>query len=296
MNMAIRQSSVDLTDIRAEISEGRLSGRAYFYPDDNATNFRYAVNARADDVNLDTLMQMLGIKGSENCDGFIQGQCQLAGNIGPGCGDTATGAGRVRIDDGRLYQMHMFGGLSRMVAILNPNLGNIEFTDFNANVTIKDRKFSTHDAVVSGPALIVHGEGLYAFDGGLDFVVWAQIQQHYQVLSRINHLTAPLARLLAFRLSGTVADPKWWPLNLTKDQLLALPEELLITMPRDVLIGLPQELLVNLPRDVLITLPRELLFTLPKEILINLPRELFIEIPKDTWHKLTPQQPAKTKP
>lgn len=304
MNMAIRQSSVDLTDVRAEISEGRLSGKAYFYPDNDATSFRYAVNARADDVNLNTLMQMLGIKGSENCDGFIQGQCQLAGNIGPGRGDTAVGAGRVRIDNGWLYQMHMFGGLSRMVAILNPNFGNIEFSDFNANVTIKDRKFSTRDAVVSGPALIVHGGGLYAFDGGLNFVVWVQFQQHYQVLSRINHLTAPLAHLLAFRLTGTVADPKWWPLNLTKNQLLALPKELLITMPKDVLMGLPQELLVNLPRDVLITLPRELLFTLPQEILIKLPREilidlpkeLFIEIPKDTWHELAPQPPAKTKP
>lgn len=301
MNMAICQSSVDLTDVRAEISEGRLSGTAYFYPGENATNFRYAVNARVDDVNLNTLIQMLGLKVSEDCDGFIQGQCQLAGNIGPGCGNTVAGAGRVRMDDGRLYQMHMFGGLSRMLAILNPNLGNIEFTDFSANATIKDRKFSTHDAVVSGPALIVHGEGLYAFDGGLDFVVWAQLQQHYQVLTRINHLTAPLAKLLAFRMTGTVADPKWWPLNLTKDQLIALPKELLITMPKDVLMGLPQELLVNLPRDVLITLPHELLVTLPREILIklpreiliNLPKELFYEIPKDTWHKLAPQQPAK---
>lgn len=296
LKMTLLQSSIDLTDICAEIGEGRVTGKAYFYPDENIDNFRYAVNARTDGVNLNTLIQMLGFKGSEDCDGFIQGQCELAGNIGSGCGKTAIGAGQVRIDDGLLFQVRMFGGLSRMLAILNPNLGAIDFTDFSTDLSIKDCKVSTRNGAMSGPALAVHGEGLYAFDGNMDFVVWAQIQQHYRVFNQVNTITAPLAKLLAFRLTGTTTNPKWWPMNLTKDQLLAMPKELLITMPKNVLMGLPQELLVNLPRDVLITLPRELLITLPKAILINLPKELLIELPKDTWRKIAPQQPAKTNP
>ncbi len=293
LEIAVKQSRFDLANIRGEAYEGAFSGKAAFYPAGAAANFRYEAEAQADNLNLNTLLQALGYQGREEYEGQVYAACALAGSIGPGQGQTAAGGGWLRIQDGQLYQLRLLGGFSRLLSIIYPGLGTVSLTDFAANFTVKDRKIDTPDAVLSGPTLAIHGKGYCAFDEQLDFILWAQAPDRRHYLPRLSQATAPLfTRLLAVRLTGTAADPKWWPLNLTRDQLLALPKDILITMPKDVLLGLPHDLLVSLPREVLVTLPRDILVTLPKRVFLDLPEELFIKLPQDIWNVLRPA-PAK---
>jgi len=246
------------------------------------------------DVNLNTLIQSLGYKGKEEFEGLIYSECVASGVIDQEHGNPVSGGGWVRIQDGNLFQLRMFKDFSRMISKLYPGMGTITLTDFGANFMVKDRKIHARDLVLSGPSLAIHGEGYYAFDESLDFIVWVQPPKGKSLLPELSKVTTPfLAKLLAIRLTGTISNPQWWPLNLTKDQLLAMPKDVLVTMPKDVLIGLPKDLLVNLPKEVLVTLPHRLLVTLPKEIFIDLPQELFIKLPKKLWHMLKPSRSSQ---
>ena len=297
LKVAVNQSRLDLTDIQVELYEGTLAGKASLYPLGGATNSQYDVSVRVDDVNLNTLMQSLGYKGNEEIEGLIYSKCVASGVIDKERGNPVSGGGWVRIQDGQLFQLRMFKDFSRMISNLFPGMGTITLTDFGANFMVKDRKIHARDVVLSGPSLAIHGEGYYAFDESMDFIVWVQPPKGKSLLPELSKVTTPfLAKLLAVRLTGTVADPKWWPLNMTRDQLLAMPKDMLVTMPKDLLIGLPKDLLVNLPQEVLVTLPHRLLVTLPKEILVDLPQELFIKLPKKLWNSLKHLRPKKVKP
>lgn len=293
MNLTLKQLRFDLTDIQADIFEGTLSGKASFYPVGTNSNFRYEVSAKVNDVSFKTLLHELGFKGDKDYEGEVYSECLLSGFFRQGRGDTATGGGWVRIQHGQFYQLRLFGGLSGVISALYPGQGIARLTDFSVNFAVKDRKITTQDARFGGNMFTVKAEGYYAFDSNLDFIVWIQPGKQPSLVSRITSLITPIDTLLAFRMTGTLSDPKWWPLNLTKDQLLGLPKKLLITVPKNVLIGLPQELLLNLPQEVLITLPYNLLVKLPKEIFIDLPQELFIKLPANIWNFL--KKPGSSK-
>lgn len=289
LDLAVKEFRFDLTNIVGEAYEGTFSGQASFYPSGATTNFRYDISAKADDINLNTLLQALGYDGKEEYEGLIYTQGELNGNLGAGQARTAAGRGWLRIQDGQLYQLRLLGGFSRLLSIIDPGLGEVSLTDFAASFLVKENKIDTRNAALSGPTLAVHGEGYYAFDDHLDFIVWVQPPDHNRLLPNLSKVAVPLVtKLLAVRLTGTLSDPKWWPLNLTRDQLLALPKDILVTLPKDVLLGLPHDLLVSLPKEVLVTLPQDILFKLPRQILIDLPEELFIKLPQDVWKMLRP--------
>jgi hypothetical protein len=305
LKTTVKQLRFDLDDIRGEALEGAFTGQASFYPTEAGSNFAYNLSVKVADINLNTLLQVLGYEGREEYEGIISSEWVLAGALGAGRGKSASGGGWIRIQDGQLYRLRLLGGLSRLVSVIAPGLGVINLTDFSANCAVSNGQINTRDALLSGPTLAIHAEGYYAFDQHLDFIVWAQAAERKQLLAPLFPTTRPiLPRLLAMRLTGTLNDPKWWPLNLTKDQLLALPKDLLVTLPADVLRGLPKELLVTLPHEVLVTLPHEVLVTLPREILVTLPRkifidlpeELFIKLPRDLWEWFKPVRPEQAKP
>lgn len=298
LKASLRQRRLDVTAIRGEAFEGDFAGQASVFLDDAGTNWRYYLSTKIADLNLNTLLQAMGYDGREEYEGLVYAEGALSGMLGPGRGDSATGGGWIRIQDGQLYQLRLLGGFSRILSVLAPRLGVVNMTDFAASFAVTNRQIATTNAALSGPTLAIRAEGRCAFDERLDFIVWAQeTGGRNPWLPRLAQATSPvLGRLLAVRLTGTLSDPKWWPLNLTRSQLLALPKDLLVDMPKNVLTGLPHDLLVTLPHEVLVTLPHDLLVELPKKIFIDLPEEIFIKLPRDLWDLLRPAPPANAKP
>ncbi len=287
LTASFQRRRLDLTDIRGEAFEGEFSGQASCSPDAAGSNFCYRLSGKVNDVNLNTLLQALGYEGREEYEGLIYSECVLAGAIGRG--ETAAGGGWIRVQDGKLFQLRLLGGFSRLLAAVSPGMGTVELTDFAAGFTVTNRQVATTNAVLSGPTLAIHGDGRVAYDRSLDAIVWAQMAERKRFLPRLIRDASPaLGRLFAVRLTGTLSDPKWWPLNLTKEQLLSLPKDLLVDMPKNVLVGLPH--------DLLVTLPRELLVELPRELFINLPEDLFIRLPQDLWNRLRPAPSANPAP
>ncbi len=288
--LKLRETTADLTDIRLEINDGTLQGRMLVYPAENSPAFRYAINANMQGIDLNDFLQMINHTNHEEYAGTLGAAGKIAGYFDNSRHDKINGAGTVRIEQGRLIQLRILGGLSRLIRLVDHNLGTINLTDFSADWTIRDDKIIIRNAILYGTTLAVHGEGQITLDGKLDFIVWLERSNTSRFLPAMERTTAIFSKLLAFRLTGSLAEPKWWPLNLSRDQISALPKDLLITLPKDVLIGLPQDLLIDLPKHVLVNLPEEILIKLPREIFINIPEALFIRLPKAIWQKVRPEQ------
>ncbi|MDO9548042.1 MAG: AsmA-like C-terminal region-containing protein, partial [Candidatus Marinimicrobia bacterium] len=268
LKLTVKQFRIDLTDIRAELYGGTMAGRAAFYPVGGITNFKYDVSLKGDDLNLNTLVKSLDYKGDEDYKGSIYSECTVSGFFGKDRNDTISGGGWVRIQDGQLFQRSLFGGFSRLFSILYPGIGTISLTDLSTKFTVQNQKVQVHHVTLSGPTFSLLGEGYYAFDETLDFIVWLQPPEAKTIIGWLSEIPQPLfSKLLVVRLTGTVSDPKWWPLNLTGDQLLALPKDLIVNMPSDVLKDLPKDLLTTLPKEVLGALPEKLFINLPKDLL-----------------------------
>ncbi len=294
-NLALRQQDLHLTQLRGAAFEGTFSGEAAWHGS-QADQASYTLQARLDDMNFNALLEGLGYTNQAEQAGHMYAECILAGALREGRLQASSGGGWIRIQDG-LYQLHFLGDFARLLNTLAPRIGRISLTDFEATFSLNEQRLTTSAARLSGPQLAVHGQGHYALDDQLAFIVWVRLPERFLLLSSISQMTDALPfRLLAFRLTGPLANPQWWPLNLTQEQLRYLPTDLLVKMPknilldlpRNVLVTLPQEVLVTLPRELLVTLPREVLLKLPKRVLIDLPEELFIKLPQDIRSSLLP--------
>lgn len=268
LKLTVKQLRIDLTDIQAELYGGTIAGSAAFYPVGAITNFKYEVSLKGDDLNLNTLVKSLDYKGDEDYKGSIYSECTVSGFFGKDRNDTISGNGWVRIQDGQLFQRNLLDGFSHLFSVLYPGMGTISLTDLSTEFTVQDQKVKVQNVTLSGPTFSILGKGYYAFDETLDFIVWLQPPESKTIIDRLSEISQPLlSNLLVVRLTGTVSDLKWWPLNLSGDQLLALPKDIVVNMPVNVLKGLSKDLLTALPIDVLGALPKKLFINLPKGLL-----------------------------
>lgn len=211
---------VEITDIRAEAYGGLLTGRMAFYPLNKPYDLRYDAVGQLADVRFEELMAAL-IRLEENpYKGRLSADFRLEGRVGEGRGRTALGEGRIRVEDGELFQIPLMGGLSEWLARIYPGLGFASQTDFRAEYLLRDGAFHTEEALLEGSVLSLKAKGDYRLDRSLDMTVQVQPLRDGVVAEAVRLATSPLTKLLEFKLSGTIADPKWRPVNLPKEMFL----------------------------------------------------------------------------
>ncbi|HOW98490.1 MAG TPA: AsmA-like C-terminal region-containing protein [Kiritimatiellia bacterium] len=211
---------VEITDIRAEAYGGRLTGRMAFYPLNKPNDLRYDAVGQLADTRFEDLMAAL-IRLTENpYKGRLSADFRLEGRVGEGRGRTALGEGRIRIRDGALFQIPLMGGLSEWLTRLYPGLGFASQTDFRSEFLLQDGAFHTEEALLEGSVLSLKAKGDYRLDRRIDMTVQVQPLRDGVVAEAVRLATSPLTKLLEFKLSGTIADPKWRPVNLPKEMFL----------------------------------------------------------------------------
>jgi hypothetical protein len=145
--------------------------------------------------------------------GDLSGQLRLAGPVGPDYLRQATGGGDLRIANGELLSIPLFGGLSRYLSLLLPGLGYLSQRDFHANFEVGGNRVRTEEAYLLGNVLSMRGRGAYGFDGDLGFRVEVKFLREGITATVARLITSPLTKALEFQLSGTPSDPRWRPVN-----------------------------------------------------------------------------------
>ncbi len=134
---------------------------------------------------------------------------QLSGNYDfRGVGDAArtmSGSGKVRVSNGNVFAIPVFGPLSGFVAAIIPGAGYSVAKEATASFTIRDGVIKTDDFKVSGKLFGIVGHGKILFlEDKLDFDVRISA-------SGPGVLLTPVYSLFEYKGEGSLAKPNWHP-------------------------------------------------------------------------------------
>ncbi len=126
--------------------------------------------------------------------------------------DSFNGYGRFKIREAFLGQLHLFGGLSRVVQSVGLNLGTLEFTHGHAPFLMGQGYLYFPNLVVGGDTAKVKANGnLKLGDDTLNFYVslYPLGGINVPIVSQIFSIINPLTNTIESHLTGTVQEPNW---------------------------------------------------------------------------------------
>jgi hypothetical protein len=219
----MRGTEVTLTNIAAIVCGGTASGNVVLeVPPGGLSNVQYRADIRARGLDFEKFMQTVSTQGEDReYKGRLSGELQVTGRSGPAFDKTLNGKGRVRVSDGRVFMLPIFGGLSRLMTQVIPGLDFVlRQSDANCRFSIRDGRINTDKVAIEGDILSLSGRGAYDIGGDLDFDVQLKLlKEHTFVAKLVRVLTYPISKLFEFRLKGPLDDPKWYPVNFSFDLL-----------------------------------------------------------------------------
>jgi hypothetical protein len=202
--LVFTNNTMQINNFEADFYSGKLRGHAGFvFSDaDPSYNFDFSVD-RAD---VHTLLGATEDRES-TVTGLLTGQTTISGH---GTDLTSLrGKGEINVTDGVLWQAPVFGIFSEI-------LGKTKATRAQASFTIANQAVNTDDMQIAAGAFTAQSRGQLGFDGKLDFRVQAQFLRAWP---GINIFSKFLGVLLEYKVSGTIGDPKYRPVNFPKELL-----------------------------------------------------------------------------
>ncbi len=222
LDFRLLDNQAEITDLRGAIYGGRFDARASVDLGLGGDPLRYETEADLRAADFSRLIEALSAKNDGKFEGTLSAHLDLEGLVGEGQGRSARGAGWVVISDGRIFQIPLFGGLSDFLTRIIPGLSALlRQTDVKAEFVIRDGKIHADEVLIEGDVLSLVGKGDYALDGTLDFKVQVKLlRKHTLAADVFRFMTQPVSKMFEFQLSGTVAEPRWRPVNIPKEVFL----------------------------------------------------------------------------
>jgi len=221
-NMCMTDRTNVLSAVRAELYDGEVGGAARFaLPPSTNGHTVIDVALKMKDLDFERVADVLSRDGETDYRGRLSGELALHGTLGAENHDSLHGNGLINIDDGRVFMLPLFGGLSDIMARLIPGLEFVlrqsdAFTEFS----IQDSRVISDKVKIEGSVLSLSGTGHCGFDKGVDFHVQVKLMKDNNVVAKlVRLLTFPISKLFEFRLRGSLDDPDWYPVNFSRDLL-----------------------------------------------------------------------------
>lgn len=215
-DLAVRGRRLGFTNVAATAYGGQLTGTGCLYPVANDARWRYELDFAATNASLAELLSASFQKPAGDLRGTLDGTGRIGGYVGRGTGPTVTGTGRIVVRGGLLFQTKLFSGLSAILSKVIPDFTLFAQTDASGDYTIRNSRLRSRGIQLQGSVFSVKASGDYSFAGELDYRVEIQLLRSGPVAAIVRLATRPVTRLLELRLTGTLEDPRWRPLNPTE--------------------------------------------------------------------------------
>lgn len=213
LRWAVKGLRHELTDVRGRFAGGSINGWASIAPEPGYPGGRhYQMRCEVLNAELGRLLEMTGSRYEGTMEGRVYGTVELewaaGGGVPPG---KMTGSGGVSIAGGRLFSLPLFGGLTKLLASRFEGIDTLVVQrEARATYTISEGRFRSKDMRIEGDFFSVEGEGECTLDGKLNFSVKVRpATERRGIGSMVRALTAPISKLLEFRLEGTLSNPQW---------------------------------------------------------------------------------------
>jgi hypothetical protein len=226
-----------LTNVQSEFYWGNATGHANFdlSQDRPGADFNFA--ATVANVNLAMLMADLSTH-TNQLEGWLSGQLTIT-KANSADSNSWQGYGRARLKDGLIWQIPIFGVLSKPLDSIVPGLGNSRVTEGKAKFKIANGMISSDSLEMRAPAMRLQYEGEVSLDGRVDARVEAELLRDTWIIGRVVSLALwPVTKMLEYKITGTLEHPKSEPLYIPKLFLMPLTpfqtlEDLFTSEPRD---------------------------------------------------------------
>ncbi len=215
-------SILDFNKIEASIFEGKINGAFAIETGLTDTAPTYRFDLLMDRLDFRMLIAAITL---ESNPAFYEGLFSMnitgAGQAVIDWWPALKADGDMRIREGRLFRLPLFGGLSQILTRIIPGLDVVLMqTRANADFTLANNRLNVSEGRIQGEVFNVEGHGVYTFGEDLDFQVQLKLMRDHTLLGgAVRTITFPLSKLFEFRLDGTLDKPRWYPVNFSSDLL-----------------------------------------------------------------------------
>lgn len=205
---------VAITNLAADFYGGRLSGDiAISSTTTPSPDIRFALQSTGTDLNL--LMGDISSP-TNRLEGILNAELTITRANAADWGSW-NGYGNVRMRDGYLWDIPLFGIFSPVLNAIVPGLGQSRASAGVASFFITNSVIHTRDLEIRSPAMRLAYRGTIDFDYRVDARVEARLLHDMWVVGPIVSLVfSPLTKLLEYKVTGTLNSPKLEPLLIPK--------------------------------------------------------------------------------
>jgi hypothetical protein len=133
------------------------------------------------------------------------------------------GFGEVRLADGLLWDIPIFGLFSPVLNAINKDLGSSRAKEAKGRFTLTNSVIYTKDLEILSPPARLHYDGTVDFAGVVNANVEAEMfRDTFLVGPLLSFLTSPMTKIFEYRVTGTLGNPRSEPRFIPKFLLLPL--------------------------------------------------------------------------
>ncbi|TSA40435.1 MAG: hypothetical protein D4R57_01770 [Verrucomicrobiales bacterium] len=209
-----------VTNVSGKFYDGHAKGWASFVFDEN-DGATYAFTVDAVDANLHQLVADLTER-NNTLDGLLN--CLLVvTNARTDNIRSWDGFGRATLREGLLWELPIFGVLSKPLDAIMPGVGNSRFSEASGNYTIEKGVIQSSDLEMRSAAMRLQYRGTVNFDGDIRARVTAEPLRDTPVVGGVvSAILSPVAKLFTYKIRGTMSEPRTEPVYIPKFLLIPL--------------------------------------------------------------------------
>ena len=234
---------LELNNVRAGFYGGAASGSARFRFEPGQPA-RFGFDVTASDAAFSPLMADLTGK-TNRLEGWLGGRWKVTDGF---VGDEMTwqGVGWVRLRNGLIWEIPVFGIFSPVLDGMIPGLGSTRATEGAATFVMTNGVVRSSDLEIRASVMRLQYNGTVDLQGRVDARVEAELLRDTWVVGRLLSMALwPVSKVFEYQITGTVGQPKSEPLYLLP-KIVMLPLHPFRTM-KDFLPELPGSVQTNAP-------------------------------------------------
>jgi hypothetical protein len=184
----------------------------------------YWINVNIQDLKLEKLKLDTALKGKDIA-GTLGGEAKI--NSFYKDVSRMTGAGRLSVLDGKLWELNLFQGLGKL--LFAKDFASINIKEGNCDFLIQDRSIFTNNLTMKGEFIDLSGNMKIGFDSSIEASLNVHVDDRMVPLSgTLKDVTTAIigeaGRFGVIKISGTLKEPKYKFQTLALDILKALKD------------------------------------------------------------------------
>jgi hypothetical protein len=209
-----------LTNMQMDFYGGSAAGIADFkFLPDGGTDYRFDMSPT--NANLSLVMADL-FPQTKNLEGHISGRLVVTR---ANADDLRSweGYGHAELRDGLIWAIPIFGVFSKPLDAIVPGLGASRVSDGTATYVITNGVIFSDNLVMRAPTMRLKYKGTTDFEGRVAARVEAELLRDAWVVGRLVSLALwPVTKMMEYKVSGTLDNPKTEPIYIPKVLLIPL--------------------------------------------------------------------------